>query len=158
MFIAWVCAGERLAIIGHPNHFQSVYVYSFGLGPGRDWQNEGSEVQNRLRRPKITLKVSMFIAWVWGRGETGQNRSPKITLRVAMFIAWVWGRGETGQNRSPKIPLRVAMFIAWVWGRGETGHNRPPKITLRAAMFIAWVWGRGETGKMSWQNGFRSSE
>ena len=89
----------------------------------------------------------MFVAWVWGRGETGHNRPPKSTLRVSMFLAWVWGRGESGHHRPPKITLRVSMFIAWVWGRGETGHNRPPKITLRVSMFIAWVWGRGKYGE-----------
>ena len=104
--------------------------------------------ENKHGNSQETLRVSMFIAWVWGRGETGHNRPPKITLRVSMFIAWVWGRGETGHNRPPKITLRVSMFIAWVWGRGETGHNRPPKITLRVSMFIASAWGRGETGKM----------
>ena len=60
------------------------------------------------------------------------------TFRVSMFIAWVWGRRETGHNRPPKITLRVAMFIAWVWGRGETGHNRLPKITLRVAQGRDW--------------------
>ena len=67
-----------------------------------------------------TFKVSMFIAWVWGRGETGHNRPPKITLRVSMFIAWVWGRGETGHNRPP-------MFIAWVWAGERLAAIGHPK-------------------------------